>query len=109
MLHAMRWEDEVRSAAGLASDGVDLSDREVDAAIELLETMAQDDISNMSDHYREAVEELLAAKAEHREPRPSGGEAPQSAAKVVDLMAALNESVEKARASRGENPGRHGA
>ncbi|MFE4873860.1 Ku protein [Streptomyces sp. NPDC056682] len=105
VLHAMRWDDEVRSPAELAPREVDLSDEEVDAAIQLLETMACDDISDMTDGYREAVEEMLAAKAEHREPRPVGGEAPEPTGEVVDLMAALNASVEKAKAGRGEHTG----
>lgn len=103
VLHAMRWDDEVRSPAELAPREVDLADDEVDAAIQLLETMAKDDINDLTDHYREAVEELLAAKAEHREPRPVEAEAPEPAGKVVDLMAALNASVEAAKANRGES------
>ncbi|MEU6988385.1 hypothetical protein ABZ946_34040 [Streptomyces sp. NPDC046324] len=54
------------------------------------------------DHYREAVVEVIAAKAEHRAPAaPEGADAP--AGQVVDLMAALEESVAKAKASRGES------
>ncbi|MFE4874066.1 Ku protein [Streptomyces sp. NPDC056682] len=103
VLHAMRWDDEVRSPDTLVPKPVDLTDEEVDAAIQLLETMARDDISDMTDHYREAVEELLAAKAEHREPRSVDEEAPEPAGQVVDLMAALNASVAAAKAGRSEN------
>lgn len=99
----MRWDDEIRSPDTLAPKPVELTDEEVDAAIQLLESMARDDVSDMTDHYREAVEELLAAKSEHREPRSVDEEAPQPAGQVVDLMAALNASVEAARAGRGEN------
>ena len=45
---------------------------------------------------------MLAAKAEHRKPAPVEGETPKPAGKVVDLMAALNASVEAAKAGRGE-------
>ncbi|MHC3391085.1 hypothetical protein ACLQ2E_16750 [Streptomyces lavendulocolor] len=55
-----------------------------------------------NDEYRTALEELISAKAEHREPQPVG-EAPEPEGKVVDLMAALNASVEQAKASRGES------
>ncbi|MEV6549201.1 Ku protein [Streptomyces sp. NPDC051597] len=102
VLHAMRWEDEIRSASELTPGAVDLSEDEVNAAITLMESMARDDIGDMKDHYREAVEELLAAKAEHRVPQPVEEGAGEPAGKVVDLMAALNASVEAAKASRGE-------
>ncbi|GAA2417550.1 Ku protein [Streptomyces mauvecolor] len=103
VLHAMKWDDELRSPAELTPREVDLSDDEIEAAIQLLETMAQDGIGHLSDHYREAVEEMLAAKAEHRKPAPVAGETPEPAGQVVDLMAALNASVEAARTARGEN------
>ncbi|MFK0182101.1 Ku protein [Streptomyces xanthochromogenes] len=101
-LHAMHWDDEIRSPETLAPKAVELTDDEVDAAIQLLETMARDDINDYTDHYREAVEEMLTAKAEHRRPKPVEGEAPQEDGKVVDLMAALTASMESARAARGE-------
>ncbi|MFE5969111.1 hypothetical protein [Streptomyces sp. NPDC056463] len=51
---------------------------------------------------------MIAAKAEHRTPAtPEGAEA-APAGQVVDLMAALEESVAKAKASRGETTdGKH--
>ncbi|MGW5529446.1 non-homologous end joining protein Ku [Streptomyces xanthochromogenes] len=102
VLHAMHWDDEIRSPETLAPKQVELSDDEVDAAIQLLETMAQDDISHLRDHYREAVEEMLTAKSEHRKPKAVEGEAAEPAGKVVDLMAALTESMEAAKKARGE-------
>jgi DNA end-binding protein Ku len=104
-LHAMHWDDEIRSPETLTPKKVDLTDAEVDAAIQLLETMARDDILDYTDHYREAVEELLAAKAEHRQPKPVEGETAEPAGQVVDLMAALTESMEAAKKARGETAG----
>ncbi|MFE4861171.1 Ku protein [Streptomyces sp. NPDC056670] len=101
-LHAMHWDDEVRSPETLAPKAVELTDDEVDAAIQLLETMARVDIDDYTDHYREAVEEMLTAKTEHRKPKPVEGEAPEEAGKVVDLMAALTASMEAAKKARGE-------
>jgi DNA end-binding protein Ku len=108
-LHAMRWPDEIRSPETLSPDAVDLGDIEVDRALTLMDAMttSMDEVRRMRDEYRHAVEELLAAKAEHREPKPAGGEA-ERPGEVVDLMAALNASVEQARASReggGGEPG----
>jgi DNA end-binding protein Ku len=104
VLHAMHWDDEVRSPETLTPKPVELTDAEVDAAIQLLETMARDNIDDYTDHYREAVEEMLAAKAEHRTPKPVEGET-EPAGKVVDLMAALTESMEAAKKARGEKTG----
>lgn len=102
VLHAMHWDDEIRSPETLTPKPVDLTDDEVDAAIQLLESMARDNIDDYTDHYREAVEELLTAKAEHRQPKAVEA-APESGGQLVDLMAALNASVEKAKANRGES------
>ncbi|MFD7325653.1 hypothetical protein ACFV9D_31995 [Streptomyces sp. NPDC059875] len=58
------------------------------------------------DRHHEVPVEVIEAKAEHREPpAPESEEAPP-AGKVVDLMAALEESVLKAKAARSEAGGR---
>jgi DNA end-binding protein Ku len=48
------------------------------------------------------VEQLIDAKREHKEP-PKAEEPEAPTGKVVDLMAALQESVTKARTARGED------
>ncbi|MEU8892961.1 Ku protein [Streptomyces sp. NPDC048442] len=106
VLHAMKWPDEIRSSGELAPRAVELDDAEVDAAILLMEEMTTDDdgLEGYRDHYREALEDLLAAKAEGHRPRlVDTQEKPEET--VVDLMAALQQSVESARASRGEGGG----
>ncbi|GGU54704.1 non-homologous end joining protein Ku [Streptomyces lavendofoliae] len=101
-LHSMRWPDEIRDPAAVAPPAMDIDDSEVDGAIALIDAMTTDDLSGFHDEYRTALEELLHAKAEgHGVERPETEEEP--AGQVVDLMAALNASVEKARASRGED------
>ncbi|WP_327328102.1 Ku protein [Streptomyces sp. NBC_01210] len=102
VLHSMRWPDEIRDPAALTPKTVDLEDSEVDAAIQLMETMAADDISGYTDHYRAALEEVIAAKAAGKTPPKAEGE-PEPAGQVVDLMAALNASVQAAKESRGES------
>ncbi|MEU5314055.1 hypothetical protein [Streptomyces sp. NPDC021562] len=56
------------------------------------------------DHYTEALEKVIEAEREDRElleaPEPE-----QPAGKVLDLMAALQESVDKVKASHGEGTG----
>ncbi|GAA4656020.1 hypothetical protein GCM10023347_00560 [Streptomyces chumphonensis] len=100
VLHSMLWPDEVRSADGLApSSDVTVRDAELDMAETLMESLGDLDWADLHDDYREAVEELVEAKQEGREPaeapaEPRGG-------RVIDLMAALESSVAAAREARG--------
>lgn len=106
LLHAMRWDDEVRSPDELRPDETPLAEEEINGALALLETMSVEHLDDLElvDHYREALAEVIEAKAEHREPKaPEGAEEPTG--KVMDLMAALEESVAKAKESRGESTG----
>jgi DNA end-binding protein Ku len=100
-MHTLHWPDEVRDPAELAPQPVELTEDEIGHAIALIESMTTDDVSQYRDEYRDAVEELLEAKAAGREPQMP--EAPSAPGRVVDLMAALEESVEKARKGRGES------
>ncbi|MDX3232558.1 Ku protein [Streptomyces sp. ME19-01-6] len=104
VLQVLHWDDEIRSAEGLAPRGVDLSDAEVDEAMELMEAIGGTDLSQYRDEYREAVEAVIRAKAEGIEPAEVETPA-EPDGKVVDLMAALRDSVRAARESRGENEG----
>jgi DNA end-binding protein Ku len=104
VLHAMRWSDEIRDPSELAPDQVELTDDEIAQAEQLIERMTRDDLDgpDFVDHYTDAVAEVIKAKREGLEP-PESAEEPAPAGKVVDLMAALKESVAKARESRGED------
>ncbi|MFJ7963108.1 Ku protein [Streptomyces sp. NPDC096324] len=104
VLHAMRWEDEVRSPAELAPEAVELTEQELVEAEHLIDRLTRDDLEGeeFTDRYTKAVEELIDAKREHRDP-PTAGEEPKEPGQIVDLMAALKESVAKARESRGED------
>ncbi|MGW6564999.1 non-homologous end joining protein Ku [Streptomyces sp. NPDC054975] len=107
LLHAMRWDDEVRDPTELAPDAVDLTEQELAEAMALLDVLTVDrlDELELTDQYREALVEVIAAKSEHRAPAaPEGAEA-TPAGQVVDLMAALEESVAKAKEARGETGG----
>lgn len=102
VLHSMKWPDEVRRPedAGEAPEA-EVSNSEIDAAVQLMETMAEDDISGFTDRYEEAVRELIAAKTEHRAPEPV--EAAPEPASVMDLMDALNASVRTAKKTHGKD------
>ncbi|MEV0783729.1 Ku protein [Streptomyces sp. NPDC050423] len=102
VLHAMHWPDEIRSPESLAPKAVDLDDDEIEQAVRLTDTMAADDTSEFRDHYRDALEELIEAKADGKEmPEPAEG-GKEGSGKVMDLMAALNASVKTAKENRGD-------
>ncbi|MFJ1650073.1 Ku protein [Streptomyces sp. NPDC088337] len=103
VLHSMRWPDEIRSPEELYPPPVDIDEGEIDGALALMDTMARDDLEGeeFRDTYTEALQEIIEAKREHREP-PTVPEPETEPGQVLDLMAALNASVQKAKASRGE-------
>ena len=93
--------DSIDELAGL--EDVEVADREVKMAEMLVESLsAAFDPSKYEDDYRVQVLDLIAKKAAGEEfelPAPAA-EAP----KVVDLMAALEASVEAAKATRDRHP-----
>ncbi|RSS57456.1 Ku protein [Streptomyces sp. WAC01280] len=108
LLSGLHWGDEIRSPAELAPPETDLTDNEVEGALALMDTMSVDSLDDLdvTDHYTEALHEVIAAKAEHRAPKPAEGEEAAAGPVVVDLMAALEKSVAEARERRGETSGR---
>ncbi|WEH35182.1 Ku protein [Streptomyces sp. AM 4-1-1] len=108
VLHSMRWPDEIRSPESLTPRVVELDEDEIDRAVQLTDTMALDSISGFRDTYRDALEDLLAAKSEGKEPPEPAVDEDRDQGKVVDLMAALNASVTAAKKGRGEDKGRDG-
>lgn len=105
VLHAMRWPDEIRDPAELLPEPVELTEDEVEGALALMDTMVRDDLegSEFRDTYTDALAEIIEAKREDR-PLPEAPEPEATGGRVLDLMAALNESVAQAKASRGEGP-----
>ncbi|MFG3155368.1 hypothetical protein ACGF7W_25360 [Streptomyces sp. NPDC048219] len=106
----MRWPDEIRGPSSLTPPPVEVPNEEIDRALARMDTMTRDDLDGpeFRDTYTEAAARLIEAKREHREPAPIPEPADESG-QLVDLMAALNESVAKAKASRsdGEDPEVH--
>ncbi|MEV7645408.1 Ku protein [Streptomyces rubiginosohelvolus] len=104
VLHSMKWPDEVRSPQELAPREVEVEvgEEEIEQALQLAERMTIEDLSGFHDEYREALEGIIAAKAEGKPlPSPAQDGKPEKG-EVVDLMAALNASVKAAEESRGE-------
>ncbi|MGW5634210.1 non-homologous end joining protein Ku [Streptomyces sp. NPDC003832] len=102
-MHGLLWPDEVRAPEGVAPEtDVTVRDKELDLADALMATLGEVDLEDLHDEYREAVEEVIAAKAAGETP-PELPE-PATGGKVLDLMAALENSVRAAKESRGEGP-----
>jgi len=106
MMETMIWPDEVRTPDfPFLEEDVTVRPQELTMAESLIESMAGDfDPGQYHDEYREALQEVVEAKVEGRdivEPQP---EAIAPGGAVVDLMAALRESVAAAKRSRGEEP-----
>ncbi|MFJ2740250.1 Ku protein [Streptomyces sp. NPDC087440] len=105
-MHGLLWPDEIRQPEGIAPEGnVTVRDAELDLADTLMDTLGEVDLATLHDDYREAVEELIAAKSENGGAiSPSATEKSGGDAQVIDLMAALENSVRAAKSSRGEQP-----
>ncbi|MCX4524048.1 Ku protein [Streptomyces anulatus] len=103
VLHSMKWPDEVRSPESLAPRAVEVGEDEIAQALQLADRMTIEDLSGFRDEYRQALEGIIAAKAEGK-PLPAQAEdGKQKQGEIVDLMAALNASVAAAKESRGEH------
>src|SRR5882757_3758123 len=96
VLQTLRWPDELNSPAEAAPKGtVKVSDSELRLADTLIEALGEADLSAYHDDYAQAVEALVTAKLEGTEPPAPGEEG--GGGRVVDLMAALQASVDQAR------------
>jgi DNA end-binding protein Ku len=104
VLNTMLWPDEIRPAVGLEPDEkVTVRDAELDLADMLMDSLGEVRLEDLHDEYRTALETLVSAKLAGTETelpseRPAGG-------KIIDLMAALEDSVRSARESRETDEG----
>jgi DNA end-binding protein Ku len=102
VLQTMMWPDEIRTPDFSVEAG-EVKDAEVKMANMLVETLAGDfDPSEFEDDYAEAVTTLVKAKIEGGEVRKTAAST-KSSGEVVDLLAALQRSVDAARTARGES------
>jgi DNA end-binding protein Ku len=83
---------------------VELRPQELTMAQSLIESLASDfEPDAFEDEYSTALTELVDAKLEGAPPIPAAEVEAGASTEVVDLLTALQRSVEKARASRGED------
>ena len=93
MLHTMYYAEEVKKVEGFgAPEGVELKDAEVKVAHQLIDALAAEwDPEKYKDNFQENLKKLIETKLEGGE--VAAVEKPKKLAPVVDLMAALKESL----------------
>ena len=102
VLHTMMWPDEIRTPDFSVEPG-EVKESETRMATMLVETLAGDfDASELQDDYAGAVEALVRSKIEGGEVQRTPTST-KSSGEVVDLLAALQRSVDAARSARGES------
>ncbi|GAB2445914.1 Ku protein [Nocardioides hungaricus] len=102
VLQTMMWPDEIRTPDFSVETG-EVKPQEVKMANMLVETLAGDfDPAEFEDDYAEAVDALVRAKIEGGEVKRTETST-KSSGEVVDLLAALQRSVDAARTARGES------
>jgi DNA end-binding protein Ku len=105
VMETMIWPDEVRTPEfPFLEEDVTVRPQELTMAESLIDSMAADfDPAQYHDQYREALQQVVDAKVEGREVVEPQPETVAEGGGVVDLMAALRESVAAAKRSRGED------
>jgi DNA end-binding protein Ku len=92
MLHTMYYAEEVRKVEGFGAPDVELKEAEVKVAHQLIEALADEwDPEKYKDTFQENLKKLIEAKLEGGE--IAEVEKPKKLAPVVDLMAALKQSL----------------
>lgn len=92
MLHTMYYAEEVKKVEGFGAPDVELKDAEVKVAHQLIEALADEwDPEKYKDTFQENLKKLIEVKLEGGE--VAAVEKPKKLAPVVDLMAALKQSL----------------
>jgi DNA end-binding protein Ku len=113
VLQTLLWPDEVREPDfKVLDEDIDLRPQEVTMAESLVESLAADfDPTQFEDEYKIAMEQLVEAKLDGTDAsellRPDTAETGDDA-DVVDLVAALRASVEKAKGGRSSSAEKSG-
>lgn len=104
LLETLRYEDEIRKSDPYFGDikkGT-IDKEELSLAKELIKRKtARFKPEQFHDHYREALQELINAKLEHRTPKEISAEKPMG--KVINLMDALRKSLKSKESSKSKD------
>ena len=105
VLQTLLWPDEVRAADfDVLADDAEVRPQELAMAQSLVESLAGDfEPDQYEDSYTRALTDMVDAKLEGAEPAPAAAEESGETGEVVDLLTALQRSVERARQARGES------
>jgi DNA end-binding protein Ku len=101
LMTTLHWPDEIRSTKelDLPEEEFDFKPAELQMAKQLVSAMTGAfDPAQYKDEYREALEQIIEAKVEGRETVEI--EEPEESGKLIDLMAALEASVNAAKEAR---------
>lgn len=104
-MSTMRFADEVVSAedVGGMPDRVEPSDKELELARQIITSLADDwDPSAYHDSFTAELRSLIAEKAAGSQLKVDTEGAPEETGQLVDLMAALQASVDAAKRPRGD-------
>ncbi len=92
MLHTMYYAEEVKKVEGFGAPEVELKEAEVKVAHQLIEALAAEwDPEKYKDTFQENLKQLIETKLEGGE--VAAVEKPKKLAPVIDLMAALKQSL----------------
>jgi len=97
ILEQIHFEDELRNAEGIKLPDEEISEREVEMAMALIDQLDEKfEPEKYKDTYHDELMDLIKKKIEGKPIEPVGEE--PKATEVQDLMAILKESLEKAKA-----------
>ena len=106
-LEKMYFADEIRPLEGIAADGADVDERELEMAERLIDSYSSRfEPEKYEDTYRDALCEIIRAKRKGKQPPRPKVEEP---AGPPDLMVALRASLEAAQRRRGPAPTGNGS
>lgn len=103
VLQTMLWPDEIRAADfGVLDEVAETSSAETAMASMLVDSLSGDyEPEDYTDDYEQAVKAVVRAKLEGHEVQ-TAPEEEEEGGEVLDLLAALQQSVNRAKAARGE-------
>ncbi|RNI25191.1 Ku protein [Flexivirga caeni] len=103
VLQTLLWPDEIRAADfGVLDEAIETSPAELAMAGMLVESLSGDyEPGDYTDDYEQAVKSVVQAKLDGHEVQPPP-EPEDEGGEVLDLLAALQQSVNRAKSARGE-------
>ena len=104
VMQTMLWPDEIRSPEfDVIGEDIEAKPAELAMATMLVESLAGDyNPEDYEDEYTQVIDAIVRAKLEGGEVQEVHAGVPDGSGEVIDLLAALQRSVEAAKAARGE-------